>query len=116
MKRIQNNLIGLDQGSVVLFSDFENGGKMWTGEGARLKRKKVSFAEVYKNPPMVHVSMSMWDMDQDRNQRADISAEKITEKGFDLVFRTWGDTRVARVRADWIAIGELSYEDDWTLY
>jgi hypothetical protein len=30
-----------------------------------------------------------------------------------IVFRTWGDTRVARVRADWLAIGEVRGEDDW---
>ena len=30
-----------------------------------------------------------------------------------MVFRTWGDTRVARMRIAWIAIGALSDEDDW---
>ena len=47
--------------------------------------------------------------------RADIGAEAVTEDGFDLVFRTWGDTRVARVRIGWMAIGELSDDDDWEL-
>ncbi len=51
------------------------------------------------------VSISMWDLDQKTNSRADITAEKITRTGFHLVFRTWGDTRVARIRADWMAIG-----------
>jgi hypothetical protein len=32
------------------------------------------------------------------------------------VFRTWGDSRVARIRADWMAIGEVSGEDDWEMY
>jgi hypothetical protein len=32
-----------------------------------------------------------------------------------IVFRTWGDTRVARVRADWLAIGALPHEDDWEI-
>ena len=45
--------------------------------------------------------------------RADDAAETVTENGSDLVFRTWGDTRVARGRIGWIAIGELSDEDDW---
>ena len=45
--------------------------------------------------------------------RADISAETVTEDGFDLVFRTWGDSRIARVRIGWIAMGELSDDDDW---
>jgi hypothetical protein len=43
----------------------------------------------------------------------DISAETITVEGFVIVFRTWGDSRVARVRADWLAIGALRGEDDW---
>jgi hypothetical protein len=58
----------------------------------------------------------MWDMDQKTNNRADIAAEKITKTGFFIVFRTWGDTRVARIRADWLALGELHSDDDWDLY
>jgi hypothetical protein len=30
-----------------------------------------------------------------------------------LVFRTWADTRVARIRADWTAIGAVRDEEDW---
>jgi len=116
MKRIRNHLVGVDQGSLVLFSDFEDDGKMWVGDGPRMHRKTLRFTEAYRVPPMVQVSLSMWDMDQKTNQRADISTEKITEQGFDVVFRTWGDTRVARVRADWFAIGELKHEDGWDLY
>ena len=32
-----------------------------------------------------------------------------------MVFRTWGDTRVARIRADWTAIGAIIDEDNWVL-
>ena len=46
---------------------------------------------------------------------ADISAEMVNPEGFVIVFRTWGDTRVARIRADWLAIGEISSEDDWEI-
>ena len=89
---------------------------MWTGEGPRMIMKSVKFSEEYREIPVVHVAMTMWDMDQNANQRADITAEKITTKGFDLVFRTWGDSRVARVRADWMSIGALPDEDEWELY
>lgn len=116
MKRIRSHLVGVEQGSRVLFSDFENGGKMWTGDGPRTQRRKVKFNEPFRSPPTVQVTLSMWDMDQKTNARADITAERITEAGFDIVFRTWGDTRVARVRADWLAIGELKDEDAWDLY
>jgi hypothetical protein len=30
-----------------------------------------------------------------------------------MVFQTWGDTKVARVRIAWMAIGELSDDDLW---
>ena len=61
----------------------------------------------------VMVGISLWDMDHKSNMRADLSAEEVTERGFHLVFRTWGDTRVAQLRADWTAIGPLRDEDLW---
>lgn len=116
MRRLSSHLLGVDQGSIVLFSDYQDGGAMWTGHGPRELRRAVVFSEAYKTVPMVQVTLSMWDMDQKSNQRADISAEMVNEEGFVIVFRTWGDTRVARVRADWIAFGEVRGEDDWELY
>ena len=116
MKRLQNHLVGIDSGSVVTFSDFEDDGEMWTGEGPRMISKPVTFSEGYRKVPSVHVSISMWDMDQNANQRADISAEQVTEQGFELVFRTWGDSKVARIRADWMSVGELHHGDEWELY
>ncbi|WP_300513596.1 H-type lectin domain-containing protein [Aliiroseovarius sp.] len=116
MRRIRTHRLGVDQGSQVLFSDFEHDGEMWTGEGPREFRMAVQFSdEGFTDAPMVQVGMSMWDLDQKTNQRVDIAAENITVKGFEIVFRTWGDTRVARVRADWIAMGEVEDEDDWSL-
>ena len=44
------------------------------------------------------------------------SLQIVDRDGFDLVFRTWGDTKVARVRIGWIAIGAVKSEDDWELY
>ena len=116
MKRLRNHLVGVDEGSVVLFSDFQDGGEMWAGSGPRQSRRAISFSETYRTLPTVMVTLSMWDMDQKTNQRADIAAENITREGFELVFRTWGDTRVARVRASWMSIGELRHADDWELY
>ncbi|SEM65305.1 H-type lectin domain-containing protein [Roseovarius tolerans] len=108
-----NQAIGVDQGDDVLFSDYEDGGTMWTGSGARERRKMITFATEFKDEPVVHVSMSLWDMDSATNARADVTAEKITRTGFDVVFRTWSDTRVARVRVRWLAIGAAFHEDDW---
>ncbi|MEZ5722889.1 MAG: H-type lectin domain-containing protein [Paracoccaceae bacterium] len=115
MWRIRTHRMGIDQGSQVLFSDFEHNGEMWAGEGPREVRVPVRFSEAFLSPPAIRVGLSMWDMDHSTNPRMDIAAEDITEQGFHLVFRTWDDTRVARVRADWTAIGEVTHEDDWDL-
>lgn len=113
MRTFQHNLIGIEQGSRVLFSDFEHDGEMWTGEGPREYRDSVNFEGRFSELPVVQVCMSMWDMSRDANQRADISAENITHEGFEIVFRTWGDTKVARVRADWLALGPQRDPDNW---
>ena len=115
MKRF-HNLVGVDQGDVVMFSDFEDEGEMWTGRGPRERRRRIKFAEPFKEAPMVQVSLSMWDIDNQAPTRVDIKAETITQDGFDLVFRTWGDSKIARVRASWIAFGTLPHADDWALY
>lgn len=115
MWKIRTHRMGIDQGSQVLFSDFQHDGDMWTGKGERELRKSVSFNGCFLTPPAVKVSLSMWDVAHSANSRMDISAENVGSEGFDIVFRTWGDTRVARVRADWIALGEVTHEDDWDL-
>ena len=113
MKRMTSGTIGIEQGSRVLFSDFADGGVMWTGQGDRESRHQITFQEPFFEVPSVIVSISMWDTDHKHNARADISAEEISLAGFQLVFRTWGDTRVARVRADWIAMGGVRNDEDW---
>ena len=86
---------------------------MWTGEGPRLASYIVRFNDTFLSPPVVHVSINMWDIGACENARADISAEDVNAEGFRIVFRTWGDTKVARVRAEWIAIGAIRYDDDF---
>jgi hypothetical protein len=113
MRKFSSGWIGVDQGSRMLFSDFVNGGAMWTGEGDRECRHVITFREGFAEPPLVHLSLTMWDMDHKTNSRADLVAENISATGFDIVFRTWADTRIARVRADWMAIGPVRDEDNW---
>ncbi|MDP5084606.1 MAG: H-type lectin domain-containing protein [Yoonia sp.] len=116
MRRMEIGRVGIDHGDVVLFSDFEDDGQMWRGEGPRQSRAPVRFSEPYAKPPHVQVSISMWDIANTTNIRADIQAEDITNEGFDIVFRTWADTQVARVRVAWTSIGELPQDDGWELY
>jgi hypothetical protein len=116
MKSLNSNTVGIDSGDLVLFSDFEDGGEMWTGQGQRERRRHISFDGKFRDPPTVQMSLSLWDVDAGTVMRADLSAEAVTDSGFDMVFRTWGDTRVARVRISWIAIGTVANSDDWDLY
>lgn len=113
MLRFSHTAVGVQQGSALLFSAFEDGGPMWTGQGPREQRCEVAFPSPFRDVPAVHVGLSMWDIAVTGNQRADIVAEDVTPAGFTLVFRTWGDTRVARARADWLAIGPAAHVDDF---
>lgn len=115
MKRISTHLLGIDQNEMMLFSDFENDGEMWSGNGPRERRVTVKFRAEYRDEPSVHISMSLLDIATGPSIRADIAAENITEIGFDVVFRTWADSRVARIRVSWMAIGSLAHDEDWDL-
>lgn len=112
MQRI-TGVIGVDKGSRILFNDLAHDGVMWTGSGSREIRVQQAFSGGFIKPPVVSVGISMWDIDHRRNSRIDIAVENITATAFEIVFRTWGDTNVARIRSDWIAIGQLRDEADW---
>lgn len=113
MQKLGANAIGVDQGESLLFSDFQHGGQMWTGEGERERRQRVTFSERFSKRPVVHCSVSLWDIDSSSNVRADVTAESIDDDGFEIVFRTWGDTKIARARIGWMAIGEVTPKTDW---
>lgn len=116
MKRIESSAIGIQQGNRMLFSDFIDGGPMWTGHGDRESRFSVRFSESFQAAPTVMVNIGLCDMDYHHNMRTDLSAENIKIDGFDIVFRTWGDTRIARIRVDWMAIGPTVSTETWQLY
>lgn len=113
MKKLNSHRIGVDSGMAHVFSDFADEGEMWAGEGKRARSVLVQFSEPFLLPPTVQVGFSMWDVSNATNSRVDISAEDITETGFTAVFRTWGDTKVARMRANWMAIGEVENDEIW---
>ncbi|MGG7645984.1 H-type lectin domain-containing protein [Rhodovulum sp. YNF3179] len=115
MERLDGYLIGIDRGSVLMFSHFDEGGPMWAGSGPREVRRAVRFSGRFRRPPSVQAVIEMWDFDSTTNLRADITAEAVTGSGCELVFRTWGDTRIARLRAGWMAIGELPDPAVWDL-
>ncbi|MEX0279353.1 MAG: H-type lectin domain-containing protein [Ruegeria sp.] len=115
MKKFQTHPIGVDQGEEVLFSEFADGGDMWTGTGPRERKVAIQFSEAFRSPPLVQIGVSLWDVDTSSALRAEVQAEDITPVGFNAVFRTWSDTRIARIRAAWMAIGEVAHADDWNI-
>lgn len=113
MKRISASQVGIVQGSRMMFSDFADGGPMWTGAGARESRYAVKFDEPFHRPPAVMLGMSLMDLDRQTNLRTDLVADEVGKAGFVIVFRTWGDTRIARIRVDWTAIGAVRDAEEW---
>ncbi|WP_170466765.1 H-type lectin domain-containing protein [Ruegeria arenilitoris] len=115
MKTFKTHPIGIDQGETVLFSEFADGGDMWTGEGPRERRSTITFSQPFRSAPVVQIGVSLWDVDTSSALRAEVRAEDITANSFSAVFRTWSDTRIARIRVTWTAIGEVAHEDDWDI-
>jgi len=113
MKRWNSMHTGVDQGDIQLFADYIDDGPMWTASGDREIRREITFEGRFKSAPNVQVSISLLEIDHSANTRYEIVAENVTPEGFDLVFRTWSDTRIARVRAAWLAIGDMRNHDDW---
>jgi hypothetical protein len=113
MRKIQPHRLGIEQGDVLLFSDFQSDGPMWKGQGLRIARQPVTFSEPFIEPPAVRVWLTMWDIAHTSTSRIDIGTGDITAEGFSIVFHTWGDTRVARARAGWLAMGPLPDDDLW---
>jgi len=115
MLRVNYGQLGIVQGSELLFSDFEEGGAMWAQEGDREVRIRVVFETPFVSAPIVHLALSMVDVDTSTNYRADLSAIDKEPDGFTILFQTWDDTKIARIRADWVAFGPVPDEDNWNV-
>ena len=63
MNRMNGNTVGVESGETVLFSDFEDGGEMWTGKGQRERRQRIIFSTPFKDIPTVQASLALWDVD-----------------------------------------------------
>lgn len=113
MKILKTGHIAVAQGNETLFDDFEDVGPMWTGDGTRERRVSIVFERAFSAPPSAQCALSVWDFDYSTNMRGDVYVDNITETGFEIVFRTWGNTRIARARASWMAIGTVEDDDMW---
>lgn len=113
MKKLNSHRIGIDSGLVHGFSDFANDGEMWSGNGKRIRCVDVIYSEPFLNPPVIQLGFAMWDISNAANMRVELSVENVASTGFTAVFHTWGDTKIARLRANWLAIGEVETDEVW---
>ncbi len=113
MTKILSSALAMDQGNVLIFSDLEDGGDMWTGKGDRSRTARVIFTEQFRERPMVSFAIKMIDADQSVNLRYDLILEDVSATGFDIRMKTWGDTKIARASINWSAIGAAFGDGDW---
>jgi len=86
------------------------GKPMWSLEkdttGIREFKVSVVFKEPFSSPPEVITSLGAIDAGPpEANIRVSVYAKYITKKGFILVFRTNGDSKVYSAKAVWLAQG-----------
>ena len=74
MQVLETGRLAIDQGSIVLVSDFANGGPMWAGAGPREICRPVRFAKAFERAPAVMMGVALWDFDNSSNLRADWTA------------------------------------------
>ena len=115
MLQISASTISIDQGTVALFEEFSTGGSMWSGSGQRMRVIDVSFSSKFRHPPAVQAGFALLDVSNSDALRLNLTVDNVTETGFKLTVETWGDTKVARASATWLAIGAANHEDDWEL-
>jgi hypothetical protein len=94
-----------------LFNHCDNDGPMWSGRDDRVFRLEVVFDAAFDAPPLVTIGLSGVDVAHEQNARLVIEAEAISEKGFEVVLRTWSDTRIGRASVNWMAVGPLGLAD-----
>ena len=89
-----------------LFNHVDNNGPMWSEDGDREVRLKVSFSESFQKPPHITLGISGIDSSMAQNLRFSLVAENVTTENFEVVMKTWDDTKIARASVNWSAIGQ----------
>lgn len=92
-------------GEGEVFNHVDTNNYMWSGEGDRVVRQALQFDLPFSNLPLISLGVTGVDASRAQNQRYYLRAENVTRFGFDLVFITWDDTKIARACASWTATG-----------
>ena len=76
-----------------------------TTEEPRVFRYTVFFAQPFDSPPIVHLGLTGFDLDQRDSNRLTLRAIEISTAGFVAEIATWRETRVYSVAFSWLALG-----------
>ena len=79
--------------------------QLLTGKGDRPFERRIDFPKSFKEPPIVAVSLVGLDVDKGANLRVSVEAHETDRNGFTIYFKTWSDTKVYGLSAQWIAYG-----------
>lgn len=74
-------------------------------DGIRRFQVEVVFDHPFSAPPVVHLGLTGFDIDQRDSARLSLKAENITAFGFQATLLTWAHTRVFGAEFQWMAIG-----------
>ena len=74
-------------------------------EEVRVFRYTVYFAAPFDAPPIVHIGLTGFDLDQRDSNRLSLRATEITTTSFVAEVATWRETRVYSVEWSWLALG-----------
>lgn len=97
----------LQSGTVVNGSYQDTTWKLSQGPVAeRVFTRTVAFESKFATPPKVVIGLSGLDVDGTKNTRVQVTAKNITDSGFEVEYKTWFDTVLYTVWANWVAYGD----------
>lgn len=65
----------------------------------------VFFEAPFAAPPVVHLGVTGFDIDQCSSSRLKVMPVQVSERGFQVRVKTWRASRVYSVDLSWIAVG-----------
>lgn len=66
---------------------------------------EVAFAIPFAAPPVVHLGLTGFDIDQRDSGRVTLKTGEISSSGFQATISTWAYSRIYAVEFNWVAIG-----------
>jgi len=68
---------------------------------------RVQFDTPFSNIPVVQVGLSGFDIDNRDSARISVLTDAITAETFNIVIKTWRNTRIYSAEISWIALGQV---------